>query len=282
MKLTDSKQFEGKLVHAWTEDSYRKRPVDPSNASFTIPEAYDSQRFKYVIDEQDHVLASVTDQYTLVTNRDFVSAVDIAADELGIEVEANRGSYVNGRSHYRLVLPGHSMRIPGDESVTKATLDIQNDYRGGGSLKLLAGWFRMICTNGLIVGEIASSNSQRHVGEIKLMEFVMPALAKIADRFEVERVIAEALQRQKADADLVEAIVADSADRYEADIRRAVRENARSMGDNLWALSQAVSEIATHRMQTRADGGTRTNFNSAADTWGTRQYNRILEHADVS
>jgi hypothetical protein len=113
------------------------------------------------------------------------------------------------------------------------------------------------------------------------MAFVTPALLKLQDRFETERIVAEALAQQAQDKELVEQIVASAADRYEGDIRRAVRENAREMGSNLWSLSQAVAEISTHRMQLRANGETRTGFNAAADTWATANYNRIRQYAGV-
>ena len=279
-KLTDSTKFKGSLTHAWLEPCKREVEILDAQGKFA-GRTHNTERFNFIVDESGEPLATVTEKYTLVTNRELVSAVDLAADELGLKVEAERGKYNSGRSYYKLVLPNLSMTVPGDTSVTKATIDIQNDYRGGGSLKLLAGWFRMICTNGLVVGEIASRDIKRHTGDIDLMEFVKPALCKINDRFEVERLIALELQRQAQSKELVEEIVADSADRYEADIRRVVRENTRDMGSNLWSLSQAVSEVATHRMQMRANGDERTGFNAAADVWATRQYNRIRAFAGV-
>jgi hypothetical protein len=280
-KLTDSKRLTGSLVHAWTEPC--KREIETLDALGQVTGSeHQPERFKFIVDESGVPLATVTDKYTLITTRDFVSAVDIAADELDIKVEAQSGQYANGRSYVKLILPDLGMQVPGDTSITRATIDLQNDYRGGGSLKVLAGWFRMICTNGLVVGEIASKDIKRHTGKIDLMEFVTPALCKINDRFEAERLIALELQRQKQDTELVEQIVASAAGRYEGDIRRAVRQNAHAMGDNLWALSQAVSEISTHRMQTRANGEARTGFNAAADTWATTNYNRIVAFAGVA
>ena len=280
-KLTDSKELQGSLVHAWTEPCQREIEILDAHGNVTGKENSE-ERFKFIIDESGVPLATVTDKYTLVTTRDLVSAVDLAADELDINLDATSGAYANGRSYVKLTLPDLSLKVNGDPSITKATLDLQNDYRGGGSLKMLAGWFRMICTNGMIVGEIASRDIKRHTGDIDLMAFVTPGLLKIRDRFEAERIVAETLAAQAQDKELVEQIVASAADRYENDIRRAVRENAREMGSNLWALSQAVSEISTHRMQLRANGEARTGFNAAADTWATANYNRIRAFAGIS
>ena len=279
-KLSASPNLEGQLVHAWTEPCYR-HTVENENSNYPI-DTYDEERFQFIVDESGVPLATVTDKYTLVTTRDLVSAVDLAADELGINLEANSGQYANGRSYVKLTLPDLSMQVAGDPSPTQATIDLQNDYRGGGSLKLLAGWFRIICTNGLVVGEIASRDIKRHTGKIDLMGFVMPALQKVNDRFVAEKFIAEQLAQETQDKELVEQIVASAADRYEGDIRPAVRENNREIGNNLWSLSQAVAEISTHRMQMRANGESRTGFNAAADTWATANYNRIREFAGLN
>lgn len=280
-KLTDSKQFEGNLVHAWTEPCYR-RIIDPRDRT---PEyEYNDERFQFIIDERDEVLATVTDQYTLVTNRDLVSAVDLAADGMGIRMEANRGEYANGRSYFRVILPDLELQVPGDSSVTRCSIDIQNDYRGGGSLKLLAGWFRLICTNGMVVGEIASQDIKRHTGKIDLMAFATGALQKVQDRFEAERLIALELQDHPLPGPthpLIVELLKSTADRYAADLMLAIAENGSALGHNLWALSQAVSQVATHRMQQRADGMPRTGFNGSADVWATQQYNRIREYAGV-
>lgn len=279
-KLTDSPKLQGSLVHAWTEPCARKIEVLDAHGNVTGSDHQD-ERFKFIVDETGTPLATVTDKYTLVTTRDFVSAVDLAAEELDINVTANSGQYANGRSYVKLELPDMELKINGDPSITKGTIDLQNDYRGGGSLKMLAGWFRLVCSNGMVVGEIASRDIKRHTGDIDLMAFVTPALLKVSERFEAERIVAETLAQQAQDKELVEQIVASAADRYEGDIRRAVRENSREIGNNLWALSQAVSEISTHRMQLRANGEARTGFNAAADTWATANYNRIRAFAGV-
>lgn len=310
MSLTESKVFEGKLVNATLEPVYsaHERTTD---TGIMIPGAVDfeQERFQIVRDETSEALATVTDKYKLVTNRDFVSAVDLAADELNIRLEAKRAEYNNGRSYYRMILPDMEMKVGKDPSITQGSIDISNDYRGGGSLRILAGWFRLVCTNGMVVGEIASKENRRHVGDFDVYEWVKPAIAKLIDRFATEKVVAEALAEapfeairnaawgmgreaaQQAvrsedleatsDIALVERLLANTAERYHTDLARAVRENTRDIGNNLWALSQAVSEIATHRMQETATGDARQNFNAAADEWATRQYNLIAQHAGI-
>ena len=299
MKLTDSRVFEGKLTEAWTEPTWRQKDIEDSMGVFV---KYDPQRFQFVVDEEDEVLATVSDDYLLIQNRELVSALDMAAEDLGIVVDPLRGSYVNGRSNYTFTIPKYSQKIGNDPSETIMTLNLRNDYRGGGSLKMLAGWFRIFCENGQVVGEVAAEASRRHVGTFNPFEWIHARLARIGEQFEANLLIAEVLAdtshessafatdfyrgREGAleavahgDASLVEQILADTAERYHKDFRAAAQRNFRDIGHNLWALAQAVSEVATHRLQQTATGKPRAKYNTAADAWGTAQYNRIVEYA---
>lgn len=298
--LVDHPRLKDKLVKAHLETCYRMKEED-GRVDFN------GERFQFVVDESDEPLATVTDKYTLVQHREVISALDLAADARGLSLEPTEAHYINGRLVTKFEVPGYEMQVGTDPSQTKLTINVHNDYKGEGGLAVLIGWFRMICSNGLVIGEVAASNKRRHVGNINVGEFMSTAVNKAVGRFEAERLIAQTLaehryplaawnpasrdvaakrvRKAKTDGttpDIVDLILADTAERYHDDLNRAVRENVREIGENLWALSQAVAEIATHRMQQRADGSTLTRgFNSAADTWATRQSNRIRRLVDV-
>lgn len=298
MKLTDSKAFDGKLVEAWLEPTYRRI----GGGGLLVEDTYNEEKSRYVIDEGDEVLATVSDGYLLIQNRELISALDLAADDLGIEVDPLRGSYVNGSSNYTFTIPKYSQKIGNDPSETIMTLNLRNDYRGGGSLKMLAGWFRMFCENGQVVGEIAAEHAKRHVGTFNPYEWIKARLTRIGEQFEANMFIAEMLAntshegsayasdfyrgRKSAeqavkmqDASLVEQILADTAQRYHHDLGLIAQRNFRDIGHNLWALAQSVSELSTHRLQETATGRPRVKYNTAADAWGATQYNRIVEYA---
>ena len=298
--LTDNPILKGKLVASRAEPTFRKTD-DGGLVEFN------EERFKFNVAENENVLATVTDQYRLVQNAEYVAALDMAADQLGIRLQPYLAAYHNGKSWYEFRAPEMKFRITGDPSDTEGKIILSNDYRGQGGLGIMSGWFRLICSNGMMVGEIAHKDTRRHVGEIDVFGFVLNGLTKFQARFEAERLIAESLAatnasdilmsaswsqgRQAAqdhikfarDANaaprLPEQILADTADRYHADLSRSITQNAREVGHNLRAVAQAVAEIATHRMQRRENGDTRTSFNFAADQWATRQLGRIREVA---
>lgn len=291
--LTDHKKLEGKLVHAWKEPAYRQMTDREGNVT------HDATRVSLVVDETDSVLGTVTDRYTLVRNADLVGALDIAAGALGVDLEPTKALYRNGRANYQFRAPSMEYQAPGDRSKTTGLVILTNDYRGGGGLGIKSGLFRLVCTNGLVVGQIAHSDLIRHVGEIDVLGFVRAGLQKLVDQADVQRLLVAELARHKyagleasvrliedraaaqrfvteaqqrdEDPSLVHAILADTPDRYHGYIRQAVGEETRDMGENLWSLVQLIARTSTHGMpQTQA-----------ADDWATRQLNRVREFANV-
>ena len=300
-KLTDHKIFEGKLVQAWTEPCYRMtdypgefRPTD-----------YNRERFNFIVDEQDNALAVVTENYTLVQNRELISALDLAAEDLNLELEPHGARYDNGRGVYQFQVPELELDLKQDPSKSICTIQLHNDYRGSESLKLIIGWFRFACENLQLSSEVApglgEQATRRHVGEIPLYDWIFPRLAAVHDRFLAERLVAQILadtfvpkayqltrSREAAteavkagNAHIIDRLIADTAERYQLDLLSTIRNNATNIGHNLWAIAQAVSEVATHRMQRTATGAPRTRYNAGADQWATRQYQRIVEYAKI-
>lgn len=274
MSLIKHPALAGKLVHAWTETAWRMSPEKEGDREET--------RFRFTVDESDNILGVVGEHYKLVTNADFVSALDLAADERGIRLEPVRTKgaltgYYGGRAKYTFHAPDMPMKVGKDPSEITPLVILKNDYRGSGGLHVMSGYFRILCTNGLMRGTVAHRDLQRHVGKFDLMTFVGEALDKIRGVFEIDRLAAETLANAPvpAFAELLEKMSDATAPRYRPDLERAVRENVASIGDNAWAYVQAAAEVATHRMQQR------TNFNHAADTWAARMEAIVREHAEI-
>lgn len=272
MMLTKHPVLEGKIPSAWME------PLNRVSGEET--------RFKLILDEHENELGAVSDRYTLVQMRDLISALDVAAGDAGLDLVPTKASYVNGKGTYTFEAPDHGYRVPGDPSDLRPTFILGNDYRGAGSVVGMSGVFRLVCTNGMTIGKVDTKIRQRHVGEIDVYAIVSDMVNGLVDRFEAERVMAEALAasryhttmptREYAEqstvhsSTLVDRIMADTPARYEGKLITADRENRQVMGDNLWALSQAVAEVSTHAMR-----------GAAADAWATRQFNQIREHAGL-
>ncbi len=277
-KLVDHGILKGKAPAAWKESAYRQTGELPG------PAEYEASRFDLIIDENDDALGCVTDRYSLVQNRDLINALDLACDAAGMRLEPVSARYQKGRAEYKFNLPDEGFKVTGDGSGQLPQIVVRNDYRGSGGLGILAGWFRMVCSNGMIVGEIAHENLRRHVGEIDLYGFVQAGVYGIADAIQAERLMMEVLavthtpeyrgpilardvaqEAIKAGHNgVLNQIGADTAPRYISYLNGALAKNQQELGNTAYALVQAITQTSTHRMP----GWT-------ADEWATRQINRV-------
>lgn len=276
-KLVDHGMLKGKAPAAWKEPAYREVGDVSEDAQ------YESTRMELIVDESDSVLGCVTERYNLVQNRDLITALDLACDAAGMRLEPVSARYQKGRAEYKFNLPDEGFKVTGDGSGQLPQIVVKNDYRGSGGLGIMAGWFRMVCSNGMIVGEVAHQNLRRHVGEIDLYGFVQAGVLGIADAIQVERIMMETLaatrvpdftplapredakeRLKKGSTSVLDSIAADTAPRYLSYLNTALRENQRELGPTAYALVAAITQTSTHRMP----GWT-------ADEWATRQINRI-------
>lgn len=278
MALINHPALAGKLVHAWTEPCKRDMREHGGESTAKIEDT----RFRFVVDEGDNLLATVTDKYRLVRNADLVSAAEIAAEARGLTLEPAKGKlsgYSGGRSKYTFHIPELEYQVSGDPSKMHPTLVLGNDYRGAGGLRVSTGYYRLVCTNGAIAGTVAYRDFKRHVGHFDLLQFVGAAVDRLHDIFEADRLAAETLASTPIVAgqtELVARMDETTPARYQDSLHRAVRENTIAMGENAWAYVQAVAEVATHRMQRRE------RFNHAADPWAARMEAIIREYAELS
>jgi hypothetical protein len=149
---------------------------------------------------------------------------------------------------------------------------------------------------------------QKHVGQFNLFEWLKRMTQRTIDRFAVDKLLADSLvevplpaslpefetkEHAQSEANswnipgesatdyLIASIYAGTAERYYPDLAHQFHSYAHEVGRNYWALAQAVSDIATHRMQQTAGGDSRENFNWSADQWASRQLARISKVAGI-
>lgn len=245
-------------------------------------------RFKSVVDSKGYECGAVTDQYQLVRNADLIAAADLASDKLGVPLEAVSGRYIKGRSRYRFFLPD-TYKVPDDPSDMRMQFDLRNSYGCTNMVTGTLGAFRVVCTNGMVIGKVAVASRRKHTQNLNVMDYVEDLLATVVARAEAYKLIAEITASMafeyRIDEAMDEAVKAarrpghklltdiakDTPKRYHQALKRAIRTNREEIGRTIWALLQAVSEVATHDMRDTW----------ARDDWQARQVARIHTYAGV-
>ncbi len=246
-------------------------------------------RFGIVIDDHGHECGAVSQQYKLVRNADLVSAVDLVADNMGLELECESGTYRRGRSKYEFLLP-NTWQVPGDESGLRSRFTLMNGYGGTDRVRGMGGTYRLICTNGMSVGDVVASMSQKHVGDFNIGDLVEDMMLRTIEAMSAEKARAikqgqtpfeynphaagmstGELARRTRNNGLMVALGDDTPKRYHVPLVKAIGDYRENVGHTVWAITQAIAEIARHD---RKDTPT-------AQAWARRNQTRILEAVGI-
>ena len=245
-------------------------------------------RFDVIQDSQGYHVGAVSGRYKLIRNADLIGAIDLASDSLDVPLTVGQCRYQNGRTSLEFTLPD-TYRVTGDPSDIKPLIRIGNDYGGGGALTGAAGVYRLVCTNGMMIGKVETYTTLRHVGEIDLYEFTYGLVNGLVKRAQVHKIIAESTQempfewaikqvegervdpRLLDNAQLLNTIAENTPPRYHQPLRDAITRNREDIGRTVWALLQSISEVSTHNMR-----------GWAAQNWQRRETNRVLEHVNIA
>ena len=250
------------LVSAHTDALVRK-----SHPSTPTP-------FFATVDERGAVLASVTKRYRVQQPREMVSAVDMALDAHGVVGEVRASKYAGGRFSCTVALPELGWQTSTRSSKVVPELLLSTDHACAQSVRMLGGLWVSVCENGMVVGEVIEDARHRHTKSLDVFKMAQKVVGGLRDWAEVERVCAEelaktwyplskvpsreaALEVKVEDRKLLQRLLTSAPARYEDALGKAIIENGATQGDNLWALTQAVTEVSTHVMR-----------GVAAEVWG--------------
>jgi len=96
-----------------------------------------------------------------------IEAVNIAPADVKAELKITE---YGERMALSLYLPDKYQYDPGDGHPMALRLECINSVDGSTRFRALMGWFRFVCSNGLIIGVTRTDMRRRHVGDFKLQD----------------------------------------------------------------------------------------------------------------
>ena len=127
--------------------------------------------------EEDHTfvpIGVVSKEYALVqheaiigTATDALKAAEIEPQEVTAEIRITEYGERMGLSLY---LPERFDFDPGDGAPMALRLECLNSVDGSTRFRALVGWYRFVCSNGMVIGVTRMNLRRRHVGEIHVEE----------------------------------------------------------------------------------------------------------------
>ena len=122
----------------------------------------DSTGYKFIVREDTgEVLSCMTDEYKLITNRQVFNYANPMIRKSGGEIKEVSVFSDGARTTVKWHFPNEKVSVRKGDMMTPEIV-IRNSYDGTIGLNILAGAFRFVCTNGMIIGVIAQNYKNKH------------------------------------------------------------------------------------------------------------------------
>jgi|TARA_Y100000310_G_scaffold4410_1_gene5291 hypothetical protein len=116
---------------------------------------------KFIInDKTQQVISCMTNDYKLVTNEEVINSAHPILKEYGATLREVQVFGNGARTHWKWKFPD-TVTIGEDKLQPEAI--IKNSYDGSCQISVLAGVFRLVCMNGLVIGTVYGKFSNRHI-----------------------------------------------------------------------------------------------------------------------
>ena len=120
----------------------------------------DKTGYKFIVREDTHeVISCVTNDYKLVENKTLFESTDKIAKKLGGTLVEAR-SFNNKKTDYKWRFNKPVKLGKGEEH--KPEIMIRNSYDASCEVSIMAGAFRLVCSNGMVIGTVLDNVSNRH------------------------------------------------------------------------------------------------------------------------
>ena len=122
----------------------------------------DDTGYKFIVREDTgEILSCMTDEYKLITNRQVFNYANPMIRKSGGEIKEVSVFSDGARTTVKWHFPNEKVSVRKGDMMTPEIV-IRNSYDGTIGLNILAGAFRLVCTNGMIIGVIAQNYKNKH------------------------------------------------------------------------------------------------------------------------
>jgi hypothetical protein len=202
--------------------------------------------YKFIIREDTNkVLSCMTDEYKVVTNKELIdTAVPLLKSHKAELVESV--TFGDGaRSVWKWRIPGVEIKIA-DGDLLNPEVILKNSYDGTLQVHVLAGAFRLVCSNGLVIGVTLGQTNFKHNINNKNLENLEEAIETtiehslaVGDKFEL---LSDTQLNEKHIIKLVEMFPFQMSEFL---VQYLIAQSPK----NYWDLLNCATYLATHKMK---------------------------------
>ena len=211
----------------------------------------DNTGHKFIVREDTgQVLSFMTTDYKLVTNKTILSYAEPIIKKNGGVIKETK--LLNGgcKSVMSWKFPNEKINIGKDDDLTPEII-IKNSYDGSVGLNILAGAFRLVCSNGMIVGNITAKYTNKHIVHNIALDNIEKVIVETIDKTKSKFVneFPKLKDRPISEKDIVNFIKLFPLQANEIVTQRLIADRP----NTYWELLNVGTNVLSHHMNRNAE-----------------------------
>jgi len=202
--------------------------------------------YKFIVREDTgEVLSCMTDEYRMVRNEEVVSKTEKILKKTKAQLQEVKMFGNGARTKWTYRFPNQKVKVAKDDYVNPEII-INNSYDGTSAVGVLGGAFRLVCSNGLVIGFLLGQTKNVHSihnnNLDKIEEFIEGTVTRVANTFnEKFPILVETQIRNKHIAEIIKLVPTQAIEPLTQYL----------MGHKIktyWDLLNAATWVATHNL----------------------------------
>tara|TARA_R100000789_G_C2994569_1_gene147064 strand:- start:86 stop:856 length:771 start_codon:yes stop_codon:yes gene_type:complete len=137
-------------------------PVFEAKVTYDTPSGDVPTNYKLIVRKDNHkILSCMTNDYKLVENQEIWDIANPIITKNGGKLKETIAFGEGARTVTKWHFPNHKVKVGKDDDMTPEII-IKNSYDGTVGVNILAGAFRLVCSNGMVIGVIATDYKNKH------------------------------------------------------------------------------------------------------------------------
>lgn len=202
--------------------------------------------------DTNQVLGIHGPDYKLITNYEAFDAFDTALSRSALDLDGmtikDELSYGGARTIRTYVFPNHAVNIGRVGDIVNLQLRVVNSYDGSTAFSTLLGGYRLVCTNGLVIGKTFTQNYARHTKGFSISSMLEGLNQTIDTYFDTADQWRRWATIGLTDFQVEEVLktLPQTNDRLHERLLALYRIEKSEMGPSMWAFYNALTHYSTH------------------------------------
>tara|TARA_R100000656_G_scaffold120856_1_gene95410 strand:- start:118 stop:903 length:786 start_codon:yes stop_codon:yes gene_type:complete len=206
--------------------------------------------YKFIVREDTgQVISCMTNEYNLIKNEQVIDIASPIMNKYDAELKEVRTFSEGARSQWTWNFPNSTVDIGGGDFVNP-TVTIRNSYDGSLEASAIAGAFRLVCSNGMVIGIVLGRSSVKHsiwTKDVDFEKIISSVVKKTGAIFTKDFPL---LAETKVKTEDIASVIKMFPEQYTDTVVNYMLGNEIS---TYWDLLNAATWVATHNMKRKVE-----------------------------